>query len=126
MRLVIVVRTALFRRYPNTLIYLYPAAAGFPRPTIVPEERVLPVFQGEIERELPFFAFPVTPADGRSHWLVLEQVPRGYEFWERDPDDDSRPRVPADVLDGGEFAVKAFAQPIRVLIQGTSIIPGSP
>lgn len=122
-RLVIVARTALFRRYPNTLIYLYPADAAFTHPTIDPAKRILPIFQGEIERELPFFAFPKTPAEGRAHWLVLEQVPRGYEFWERDPDDDSRPLVDAAVLDGGEFAAKAFAQPIRVLIKGSEIIP---
>ena len=123
-RLVIVVRTALFRRYPNTLIYLYPANAGFPRPTIDPAKRVLPIFQGEIERELPFFAFPRTPAEGRTDWLVIEQVPAGYEFWERDPNNDALPKVAANVLDGGEFAAKAFAQPIRVLIKGSEIIPG--
>lgn len=121
-RLVIVARTALFRRYPNTLIYLYPADAAFTRPIIDPAKRILPIFQGEIERELPFFAFGKTPAEGRAHWLVLEQVPRGYEFWERNPDDDTRPRVDAAVLDGGEFAAQAFAQPIRVLIKGSAII----
>ena len=38
----IVVRTPLFRRYPSTLIYLYPADAAFTRPAIVPEQRVFP------------------------------------------------------------------------------------
>ncbi len=122
-RLVIVVRTALFRRYPNTLIYLYPAAPGFLRPAIAPQDRQLPIFQGEIERELPFFAFKCTPEEGRSRWLVIEQVPRGYEFWERDPVNDALPRVDASVLDGGEFAAAAFAKPIRILIKGTEIIP---
>src|SRR5262249_10496463 len=59
-RLVIVVRTPLFRRWPSTLIYLYPGGGPdpWPKPAIDPAKRVFPVFQGEVERELPFFGFP--------------------------------------------------------------------
>jgi len=119
MELVVVLRTELFRRYPDTLIYLVPNGGSFvnppPDPTLV--THVPPVFVGEVERDLPFFGFPVSPADIRSYWVVIEQVPHGYRFL------NLRSPLGAGATDGGNWAAKTFVQPVRVFLDLGDLAP---
>jgi hypothetical protein len=123
---VVLARTELFRRYPETLLYLYPGdPPAWPHPSIAadPSRRVFPTFTGEVEPGLAFFGFPCTPQQARTHWLVLEQIPRGFQFWSRHPDDDTRPLVElADAAHGADFAAKALARPLRVLFRGEQLL----
>jgi hypothetical protein len=113
--LVIALRTELFRRYPDTLIYLTPATDFSADPTKpAAADRVLPVFVGEVERNLPFFGFPVPPAAVQTHWVVIEQVPHGFQFGT------SPPKPPAS--EGGAYAKTAFISPVRVFIAGAAVV----
>jgi hypothetical protein len=112
MELVVVLRTELFRRYPDTLIYLVPVDGDFnnppPDPTLV--AHVPPVFVGEVERDLPFFGFPLPPSAAKDHWVVIEQVPHGYQFANLSS------LVGVGASDGGSWAAKTFVQPVRVFL----------
>jgi hypothetical protein len=122
--LVLLFHTPLFRRYPGTLVYLYPdeaAAGGFgvkPNIEAGAAKRVFPSFQGEIDPDYTFFCFPVGPSALQSHWVVVEEVQRGYRF------QTSLPTAPGP-SDGGAFAAARFIDPTRVLIQGTALDPTS-
>jgi hypothetical protein len=128
--LVIVFRTPLFRRYPQTIVYLTPAAliGGEPDWDGTPNfaQRLAPSFQGAITPEIVFFGFDLDPAQGRRYWIVLEEPPHGYQFFCR-ADTGSWP--PARIAkfntanNGADFADAAFADPYRVMIRGASLIP---
>jgi hypothetical protein len=117
--LVVVLRTHLFRRYPDTLIYLVPVDTDFgnqpPDPTTV--VHIPPVFVGEVERDLPFFGFPVPPSAVKTHWIVIEQVPHGYQFANLNASST------AGVVDGGEWASAAFVSPVRVFLDLGDLAP---
>jgi hypothetical protein len=120
-QLVIVFRTDLFRRYPQTLVYLAAAAktpSGGPDwmapATFAPN--VAPVFTGEIDPDLVFFGFPVKPEDLADRWIVVEEAPPGYRFRDKD--------LPPGETDGGSAAKKAFAAPTRVLFRGDQFLAG--
>ena len=78
-------RTSLFRRYPATVVYLYPARADLARARrerlISTPRRVMPTFTGTIGADITFFGFPVAPAALATHWVVLEEPPAGYRFY---------------------------------------------
>jgi hypothetical protein len=129
--LVLVFRSALFHRYPSTLVYLFPPrlvggdpdwntdpdfAAGTPR---------TPIFQGTLGGELTFFAFDIAPADARELWVVLEEVPSGFRFRNVEhPDWSAAERTRfQNPSDSADFADVAFADPTRVLIRGDSLVP---
>jgi hypothetical protein len=121
-QLVIVFRTDLFRRYPQTLVYLAAAAktpAGAPDwiapATFAPN--VAPMFTGEIDPDLVFFGFPVKPEDLADRWVVVEEAPPGYRFREKD--------LPPGETDGGFAASKSFAAPTRVLFRGDQFLAAS-
>jgi hypothetical protein len=114
-----VFRTALFRRYPKTLVYLVSPAEQNGQPDWNADpgtDRVLPVFQGSIGEDIVFFRFDIAPADARARWLVLEEPPSGVTF---------RSDVPVAQDDGAAFAIATIDQPLRVLIRGDSLIPQS-
>jgi len=117
--LVVVLRTELFRRYPDTLIYLVPVNGSFvnppPDPAVV--AHVKPVFVGEVERDVPFFGFPVPPCAAKDHWVVIEQVPHGYQFA------NVSSSVGAGATDGGSWAAKTFVQPVRVFLDLGDLSP---
>lgn len=112
---VVAFRTPLFRRYPATVVYLYPAEPDWvppPEGPLVAAKRIDPTFTGSIGTDITFFGFPVPPADLADHWVVLEEPPTGYRFY-LDPD----PALPAAATDtSADFAYRRFAEPVRVLI----------
>lgn len=117
--LVVVLRTELFRRYPDTLIYLVPVDGSFanppPNPAVV--THVPPVIVGEVERDLPFFGFPVPPSAAKDHWVVIEQVPHGYQFR------NLLSPVGAGATDGGSWAALTFVPPVRVFLDLGDLAP---
>ena len=46
-------------------------------------QRVLPTFTGTIGPDITFFGFPVTPEALATHWVVLEEPPAGYRFYQK-------------------------------------------
>jgi hypothetical protein len=117
--LVVVLRTELFRRYPDTLIYLVTNNNDFskppPDPTLV--AHIPPVFVGEVERDLPFFGFPVDPSQVKNNWVVIEQVPHGYHFYNR------QTAAGNGASDGGDWAAKTFVEPVRVFLDLGGLAP---
>ena len=88
--------------------------------------RLPPSFQCAITPEIVFFGFDLDPAHGRRHWVVLEEPPHGFQFFCRADTLNWEPaRVSAFVNanNGAEFASAAFADPYRVLIRGSSLVP---
>jgi hypothetical protein len=124
--LVLVFRTPLFRRYPRTLVYLTPApmAGGDPDWDAEPDfaNRQMPSFQGAITPDIIFFGFDLDPELGTTRWVVLEEPPHGIRFFNTGPTP-ARAAAMAAATDGGAFAAAAFADPIRVMIRGSSLIP---
>jgi hypothetical protein len=120
--LVLVFRSDLFRRYPNTLVYAAPVAldGGEPdweaEPPFGDGDRLYPTFQGSIGEDITFFRFELQPVDAREYWIALEEPPSGYSFRNDAP-------VAEDVNDGANFADLTFSNPTRVLIRGESLIP---
>jgi hypothetical protein len=119
--LVLVFRSDLFRRYPLTLVYAAPAPmdAGAPNWQADPPfggDRLLPMFQGRIGEDVTFFRFDLSPAAARACWVVLEESPPTYSF---------RNDVATGALDGAQFAVDTFHNPVRVLIRGQDLIAGA-
>jgi hypothetical protein len=115
---VVALRTAIFARYPATVVYLYRAAPGFAPPgegaALVPPDRVDPTFTGTVGPDVTFFGFPVPPAALADHWLVLEEPPAGYRFYATGAVPPPAPGKPDDT--SANFAYNRFALPVRVLI----------
>jgi hypothetical protein len=88
---VFVFRTDLFRRYPATLVYLSrrtndalklgpdlsAAQAALPPQT---RTELGPIYQGEIEPDIVFFAFDIGPATLSQYQLVLDEPPAELRF----------------------------------------------
>lgn len=117
---VVAFRTTLFRRYPATVVYLYPEDSNFtpPKPTddLTPK-RVLPSFTGTIGPDITFFGFPVKPEALAKHWIVLEEPPAGHRFFHAavTPAPHGPPAPPAGDA-SSTIAYRSFALPVRVLI----------
>ena len=134
--LVIVFRTPLFRRYPGTVVYLTPApldGAGQPDWEADPDHtvRLLPSFQGSITPDLTFFGFDLDPPLGQRHWVVLEEPAHGVQFFNTAPPGLAPAKVavladPVAHPDGAAFADAAYADPYRVLLRGSAMIPVGP
>ena len=123
--LVVVMRTPLFRRYPRTLVYLVPAAitGGDPDWTADPDttQRLLPIFQGTIGADITFIGFNLDPGLAAKHWVVLEEPPHGVRFYNTGPTP-AKSTAMAAASDGASFASAAFADPLRVLIRGDTLV----
>jgi hypothetical protein len=121
--LVLVFRGRLFLRYPRTLLYLVSAehagAVDFAEDPVPGATHHLPTFQGRIGSDVNFFGFQgFPPEDIERHWVVLEEPPTGYRFY-------NTGEQPAPVGgDGAAFARGMFADPVRVLIRGDRLAPG--
>ncbi|KGN39774.1 hypothetical protein N801_19040 [Knoellia aerolata DSM 18566] len=115
---VVAFRTPLFRRYPATVVYLFPDAGGWDPPAagmaMLPPQRIDPTFVGTIGEDITFFGFPVPPTSLRDHWVVLEEPPAGYRFYHRDAVPPPWPGLPEE--HSAAFAYNRFALPVRVLI----------
>jgi hypothetical protein len=120
--LVVVFRTELFRRYPSTLVYLFPADPNWLQtPQDLPDaQRNYPIFAGSIGPDVVFFGFRVTPAEGRTRWVVLEEPPPGFRFYgETPPDWPAGPtfeQARAQAVNGAAYAGVTFARPVRVFL----------
>ena len=87
---VMLMRSALLRRYPNAIIYLTPAiASGDGRiPSIDPTDEKLPVFSGTAEPDINFLGFAVpadqvannSPDHPQGYYLVIQQHPTEPRF----------------------------------------------
>jgi hypothetical protein len=116
---VVAFRTTLFRRYPATVVYLFPESANWTAPdesNPLDAGRKEPTFTGTIGADITFFGFPIEPAELSKYWVVLEEPPAGYRLYQK-------PFVPAPPLPPGVAATSAsafaylhFALPVRVLI----------
>lgn len=122
--LVLVFRGQLFLRYPKTLLYLVSAVHGgttrYDLDPVAGASRALPSFQGRIGADVTFFGFQgVVPDDISTHWVVLEEPPAGYRFY------NASGETPPPGGDGAAFADDTFADPVRVLIRGDRLAPSS-
>lgn len=112
---VVVFRSPIFRRFPSTVVYLYPAARDWTPPwpgmALDAARRIDPTFTGTIGPDVTFFGFPVNASALKRHWVVLEEPPPGYTFYSQDQS------VPGGTkAHSGGYAKRRFALPVRVLI----------
>jgi len=85
---VLLMRSALLRRYPNAIIYAAPAIAsgGTRTPDLDPAHERFPAFSGEMKPDVSFFGFDLTPAavqgtDGTAgHYIVIQEHPTEPRF----------------------------------------------
>jgi hypothetical protein len=118
---VVAFRTPLFRRYPATVVYLYPAQPNFvppdPKKDDLNVDRVMPTFTGTIGSDITFFGFALPPEALATHWVVLEEPPAGYRFYHKAVSPPP-PAPPAGIASdsSSDFAYRRFAVPVRVLI----------
>jgi hypothetical protein len=124
---VVVFRTPLFKRYPHTAVYMYPA--GVPAwdesnlPSLDPGQCAHPIFTGTIGDDVVFFGFGLPATAFADHWIVLEEPPAGYRFYNAEPagdgvgDDPSALWPHRDSAEhAGLYAYDSFALPVRVMI----------
>ena len=125
-RLVIVFRSDLFRRYPNTLVYLVKRDATM---TSAQEDDLLkappllehteanrpnrihlgPTFIGILTPEITFFCFDISPETLDQYWLVLDEPPTELRF---------RNDRAANKTNAATFADTTLDRPTRVAISG--------
>jgi hypothetical protein len=124
--LVIAFKTALFRRYPSTIVYLVKAPEGS-EDTLLQQTPLLtheptpdgrtnrdffgPIFHGALDPDLHFFAFDVDPGKLDEYWLVLDEPPSELRFRNDLPDAD----------DGANYAKRKIDTPTRVAISGAEL-----
>jgi hypothetical protein len=87
---VMLMRSALLRRYPNAILYLTPALAsgGGRTPSLDPADEKLPVFSGAAEPDINFVGFDVpadqvangSPDHPQGYYLVIQQHPTEPRF----------------------------------------------
>ncbi|MEP6732763.1 MAG: hypothetical protein ABJE10_19115 [bacterium] len=84
---VMLMRSALLRRYPNALIYLTRAVVvnGVRTPSMVDTDELFPVFSGAMQPDVSFFGFDITPAfaltgNGNGYYLVIQEHPTEPRF----------------------------------------------
>ncbi len=125
-RLVIVFRSDLFRRYPNTLVYLVKRDASM---TSAQEDDLLkappilehteanrpnrihlgPTFIGTLTPEITFFCFDISPETLDQYWLVLDEPPTELRF---------RNDHPENKTNAATYADTTLDRPTRVAISG--------
>ncbi len=85
---VMLMRSALLRRYPNAIIYAAPAIAsgGTRTPDLDPAHELFPAFRGEMKPDVSFFGFDIAPAaaqgsDGTAgYYIVIQEHPTEPRF----------------------------------------------
>jgi hypothetical protein len=138
--LVIALRSDLVRRYPDTEVYLAPALAPDGTRTGDLDHPIAPSFAGRLEPDVWCFGFPVPPATLPDLVLVLEEPDRGPRFHPStgvqagahevtrmtyDADGVGRPVTVGGLRDGGAYAGAAYANPIRAICDGATLLhPG--
>ena len=141
--LVIVIRSVLFERYPDTIVYLAPwTVNGEDVALDTPRE---PVVTGRLGEDFTFFGFDLDP-ESLGDWIVVieepiveprfiagsvtrapDGSPRGYSIpteaiTTSDGVTTITPVVPeVEVTNGAGYACHAYAPPVRVLIPGRDV-----
>jgi hypothetical protein len=85
---VMLMRSALLRRYPNAVIYATPArvTSGVRAPSADPDAEVQPAFHGTLQPDISFFGFDfstdaATGADGSAgYYIVIQEHPTEPRF----------------------------------------------
>jgi hypothetical protein len=85
---VMLMRSALLRRYPNAVIYATKARVtnGVRAPSADPDDEVQPAFHGTLQPDISFFGFDfntgaATGADGSAgHYIVIQEHPTEPRF----------------------------------------------
>jgi hypothetical protein len=83
---VLLLRSSLLRRYPNAIIYLTPALTGTPPNPLPPD--IFPIFNGQMEPDINFFGFPLTPSKAvgsgttadPGYYVVIQEHPTEPRF----------------------------------------------
>ena len=141
--LVLVFRTDLFRRYPNTLVYLVKPDSSdlddvkklltedlqFKDGNCSDPRFFKPVFIGSINPEITFFIFNVKPNELEKYWVLLDEPPTELRFQNSPSDntDNSGEYIKSDPAyyneNSGQFADAFLDVPIRVAIEGKKLSP---
>ncbi|MFN2139784.1 MAG: hypothetical protein ACK2U5_04850 [Candidatus Promineifilaceae bacterium] len=127
--LVLIFKSQIWRRYPETLVYLLPEDPLSDRQPKDPNWQAVhiePNLHVEIGPDIVAFGFPqvdaLLDAQGKitlnKHWVVIEQVPRGINFYNVNK---LEGQAAMNMINGNsaQFADIAFAPPVRVLIHGS-------
>jgi hypothetical protein len=112
-RLVVVVRSSLFRRYPRTLLFLAPRGAlpGWSKGNVVLDQPLRPRSVTAMSPDLTVFAFDADPEVVNDHWVVVQEMPEGIRFV----------RTTA-AADSAAWAKANLDQPLRVLLPGPATV----
>ncbi len=135
--LVLVFKSPLFERYPGTIVYLLEApttAAGDPDFTKahldIDKPKVFPSFQGKFGKDVTFYGFDISPAECSRYWAVLEEAVTGFRFRTVTASTWSNTRKTAfnnarggNNVSGAVYSRDTFDDPVRALIQGSTLIP---
>jgi hypothetical protein len=133
-RLVVIFNSALFRRYPSTLVYLVKPPPGDPDPLLKAKPELdMPVnppggidawrrdrkyfgpsFSGTLSPDLVFFTFDVAPATLADYWLVLDEPPAELRF--------KVPAGPVAATNSADLAAALLDEPTRVAISGAELL----
>lgn len=124
--LIVVFHTDLFRRYPSTVIYLLQAddatidARMEQSPLPFSPQRIGPMFRGNIEPDIVFFAFNIDPNSIGQYWVVLDEPPAELRF----RSDEYHKRRGNGTLgsDGANVAAQIIDEHSRVAIRGQHLI----
>lgn len=109
-RLVVVMRTNLFRRFPRTLVSLAPDGTTVPAAL---GTRDWPEFVTALADDLTMFAFRVDPGDAAQRWVVVEEVPDGIRFRTDDL---------GVGTDSAAVAATLLLRPVRALLPGSETL----
>ena len=120
-KLVVVVRSPLFRRYPRTLLFLAPNPRNplrWKNGDVDLTKPVMPQFVAAMGPDLTLFAFDVDPDAVKRHWVVVQEMPEGIRF--------KRDQPVAPPVHAARWAAANLDTPLRVLLPGpdTVGVPG--
>lgn len=129
--LVILLRSDILRRYPDTVIRLAPTKVGEQVPELSDPAQVhAPAAVGRIAPGLWFIAFEVDPGALADHFLILEETVAAPRF---QPPSGPLPGpavgyevtdalgVARNAFNGAEYADAAWVRPCRVAIHGSAL-----
>jgi hypothetical protein len=132
--LVLLVRGDIIRRYPNTVVYAIATPATEPPPSTAAQ--VLPIFSGQLTRDVAYYGFPLSKNDvltGNGYVFILQEQPAEPRFADPDPTKQGNPAseptfiLPNDsavnATTAAAFASATFQHPVRVIIPGNLLVP---